>query len=65
MRKYKVITNRDSAFGGEVELDVLERVLNEYAARGWRVVTALDGESFASAIMVILERPEPVEEGSS
>ncbi|MGI8789422.1 MAG: DUF4177 domain-containing protein [Actinomycetota bacterium] len=38
MIEYKVLAERDSRFAGRFDPDVLEKVLNTYAAEGWRVV---------------------------
>ena len=39
MREYKVLTQRDKAFGGEFSLEKLEPAINAYAAQGWLVVS--------------------------
>ena len=38
-REYKVLTQRDKAFGGEFSLEKLEPAINSYAAQGWLVVS--------------------------
>ncbi len=39
IREYKVLTQRDKAFGGEFSLEKLESALNSYAVQGWHVVS--------------------------
>ena len=38
MVEYKVLTERDKTFSGAFDPEALERVLNEYAGEGWRLV---------------------------
>ncbi|NCA81373.1 MAG: DUF4177 domain-containing protein [Opitutae bacterium] len=38
-KEYKVLTQRDPAFGGEFSPEKLEAVLNSFAAQGWLVVS--------------------------
>ncbi|CAN5592777.1 hypothetical protein BH20ACT21_BH20ACT21_21530 [soil metagenome] len=62
MIEYKVLAERDSRFAGRFDPDVLEKVLNTYAAEGWRVVegflAASVWKSAKAEIVVILERSE-------
>ena len=39
MKKYKVITQKDKWFSGKFDPVILEQVLNDHAAQGWRVVS--------------------------
>ena len=39
LKEYKVLTPRNERFGGAFSPEKLETVLNEYAARGWHVVS--------------------------
>jgi DNA-directed RNA polymerase subunit RPC12/RpoP len=39
LKEYKVLTPRDERFGGAFSPEKLETVPNEYAARGWHVVS--------------------------
>ena len=39
LREYKVLTQRDKAFGGEFTPEKLEPAINAYAAQGWLVVS--------------------------
>lgn len=39
MKKYKVVTQRDKWFSGKFDPVELEKLLNELAAGGWRVVS--------------------------
>jgi len=60
MIEYKVLTEKDSTFGGSFDAESLEVALNSYAAQGWRVfgsflATSL-WKSTKSEIMIILER---------
>ena len=61
MLEYKVLTERDKMFSGTFDPDALERVLNEYAADGWRLaegfMAASLWKSLKAEIVMILERP--------
>ena len=39
MKRYKVITQKDKWFSGKFDPVVLEKVLNDHAAQGWRVIS--------------------------
>jgi hypothetical protein len=58
--EYKVITERDSRFGGSFDAESLERTLNTCAAEGWRVVSGFTASSVwktsKAEIMIVLER---------
>jgi len=58
--EYKVLTERDSRFGGAFDEAALEGALNSYASEGWRVVTGFLVSSLwkspKSEIMIVLER---------
>jgi uncharacterized protein DUF4177 len=60
MFEYKVLTERDKIFSGAFDSDALERVLNEYAADGWRLaegfMAASLWKSLKAEIVMILER---------
>ena len=62
MVAYKVLTERDSLFGGSFDPDALEQALNSYAAEGWRVVNSFLAtsvwKSLKAEIVVILERSQ-------
>ena len=61
--EYKVLTESDSKWLGKFDPESLERVLNEYADEGWRLVGSLLAssvwKSFKSEIVVVLERDRP------
>lgn len=42
--EYKVLTQKDRAFSGKFNPEVLESALNSYAAEGWHVVGVATGE---------------------
>ena len=60
MLEYKVLSERDSRFSGNFDLDQLETALNSYAADGWRIAGGLSAmsvwKSAKSEILVFLER---------
>jgi Domain of unknown function (DUF4177) len=60
MFEYKVLTERDKVFSGAFDPAALERVLNEYAADGWRLaegfMAASVWKSAKAEIVMILER---------
>jgi hypothetical protein len=60
MFEYKVLTERDKRFSGAFDPEALERVLNEYAADGWRLaegfMAASLWKSVRAEIVLILER---------
>ena len=43
--EYKVLTKEDRRWTGKFSPENLERVLNSYAAEGWRVVSTFPGGS--------------------
>jgi hypothetical protein len=61
MFDYKVLTERDSKLSGRFDLEVLETMLNSYAAEGWRLVEGFVAANLAKSakaeIVLILERP--------
>ena len=61
--EYKVIELRERLFGGKMSGDKLERILNEHAARGWRLkaITSADvkgrvGPGGVEGLLVTFER---------
>ena len=60
MYEYKVLTGRDGRFSGNFDAAELERILNSYAAEGWRLVEALVASNVMKTskteFMMILER---------
>jgi hypothetical protein len=60
MFEYKVLTERDKRFSGDFDPEALERVLNEFAADGWRLaegfMAASLWKSVKAEIVLILER---------
>ena len=60
MLEYKVLTERDKVFSGAFDPEALERVLNEYAADGWRLAESFTAaslwKSLKTEIVMILER---------
>jgi hypothetical protein len=59
--EYKVVTQMDSAFGGKFSPKKIEKVINLYAAEGWKVVSAVSTNfpGFAAhreELVFILER---------
>ncbi len=65
MFEYRVITERDKVFSGAFDPESLERVLNEHAREGWRVVEGFMAsnvwKTVKAEILFILERPVPGE----
>jgi hypothetical protein len=61
--EYKVLTKEDRRWSGKFSPETLERVLNSYAAEGWRVVSTIPVGSIwslsTSQIMILLERETP------
>lgn len=63
--EYKVVQVREGLFGGgKMSADKLEKVLNEWAAKGWQLkaVTAVDvkgriGPGGVEGVLVTFERP--------
>ncbi len=69
MLEYKVLTERDTKWTGRFDTEVLENLLNGYAANGWRLaesfVAASLWKSVKAEIVVILERERPAETASA
>ena len=66
MYEYKVVQVREGLIGGKMSADKLEKVLNEYAAKGWQVksVTAVEvkgriGPGGTEGVLVTFERQRP------
>ena len=61
MFEYKVLTERDTRFSGNFDVETLETTLNSYAAEGWRLaesfVAASLWKSAKTEIVMVLERP--------
>ena len=53
--QYKVLTHTGSRFTGKFKAKDLERVLNDHALEGWRVVD-MTWKSMSSEVVVVLER---------
>ena len=65
MYEYKVVQVREGLIGGKMSADKLEKVLNEWAAKGWQVksVTAVEvkgriGPGATDGVLVTFERPK-------
>jgi hypothetical protein len=65
MYEYKVVQVREGLIGGKMSADKLEKVLNEWAAKGWQVksVTAVEvkgriGPGGTDGVLVTFERPK-------
>ncbi len=58
LKEYKVIKLDDKFITGEVNIELLEKVLNEHAIQGWRVVSSVTAPMALKyeEIVVILER---------
>ncbi|MFN0089504.1 MAG: DUF4177 domain-containing protein [Acidimicrobiales bacterium] len=58
--EYKILSQRDSRFSGNFDIDQLEAALNGHAAEGWRIAAALSAmsiwKSAKSEIVIFLER---------
>ncbi len=63
MYEYKVLAERDKAFSGAFDPDVLENLLNSYASNGWRLAEGFMvnsiWKSMRSEVVLILERERP------
>jgi hypothetical protein len=61
--EYKVVTQEDRRWSGKFSPENLERTLNSYAAKGWRVVSTFPVASVwsisTSQVMILLERETP------
>ena len=62
--QYKVVELRESLIGGRMSGEKLERLLNDYASRGWQLkaITATEvkgrvGPGGVDGILVTFERP--------
>jgi hypothetical protein len=59
MTQYKVMTEKDSMFRGAFDAQSIEATLNQHAAEGWRLVSAVsitNQKTSGSQVMMILER---------
>ncbi len=63
MYEYKVVQVREGLIGGKMSADKLEKVLNEWAAKGWQLksVTAVEvkgriGPGSTEGVLVTFER---------
>jgi hypothetical protein len=60
MTEYKVLTEQDAPIRGNFSPERLEKLLNEHAAEGWRLVSSYQTQSvwktFKADIILILER---------
>ena len=66
MYEYKVVQVREGLIGGKMSADKLEKVLNEWAEKGWQVksVTAVEvkgrvGPGGTEGVLVTFERQRP------
>jgi hypothetical protein len=66
MYEYKVVQVREGLIGGKMSADKLEKVLNEWAAKGWQAksVTAVEvkgriGPGGTEGVLVTFERQKP------
>ena len=66
MYEYKVVQVREGLIGGKMSADKLEKVLNEYAQKGWQLkaVTAVEvkgrlGPGGTEGVLVTFERQRP------
>ncbi|KRF25324.1 DUF4177 domain-containing protein [Phycicoccus sp. Soil803] len=66
MYEYKVVQVREGLIGGKMSADKLEKVLNEWAGKGWQVksVTAVEvkgriGPGGTEGVLVTFERQRP------
>lgn len=66
MYEYKVIQVREGLIGGKMSADKLEKVLNEWADKGWQMksVTAVEvkgriGPGGTEGVLVTFERQRP------
>ena len=64
MPQYKVVELREGMIGGKMSGDKLEKVLNDWAAKGWalKAITSVDvkgrvGPGGVSGILVTFEKP--------
>jgi predicted rRNA methylase YqxC with S4 and FtsJ domains len=66
MYEYKVVQVREGLIGGKMSADKIEKVLNEWAEKGWQVksVTAAEvkgrvGPGGTEGVLVTFERQRP------
>jgi hypothetical protein len=66
MYEYKVVQVREGLIGGKMSADKLEKVLNEWAQKGWqaKAVTAVEvkgriGPGGTEGVLVTFERQRP------
>jgi hypothetical protein len=66
MYEYKVVQVREGLIGGKMSADKLEKVLNEWAGKGWQLksVTAVEvkgriGPGGTEGVLVTFERQRP------
>ena len=66
MYEYKVVQVREGLIGGKMSADKLEKVLNEWAQKGWQVkaLTATEvkgriGPGATEGLLVTFERQRP------
>ena len=66
MYEYKVVQVREGLIGGKMSADKLEKVLNEWAGKGWQMksVTAVEvkgrvGPGGTDGVLVTFERQRP------
>lgn len=66
MYEYKVVQVREGLIGGKMSADKLEKVLNEWASKGWQMksVTAVEvkgriGPGGTEGVLVTFERQRP------
>jgi hypothetical protein len=66
MYEYKVVQVREGLIGGKMSADKLEKVLNEWAEKGWQMksVTAVEvkgriGPGGTEGVLVTFERQRP------
>ncbi|SDO79358.1 protein of unknown function [Pedococcus dokdonensis] len=66
MYEYKVVQVREGLIGGKMSADKLEKVLNEWAGKGWQMksVTAVEvkgrlGPGGTEGVLVTFERQRP------
>jgi hypothetical protein len=59
MHQYKVITEKDSTFGGKFDAESIESTLNAHAAEGWRLVGGFNVanlKTFGGQVILMMER---------
>jgi large subunit ribosomal protein L7/L12 len=64
MKKYKVVSQNDSVFSGKFSPEILEKVLNQYAKEGWKLVDTVRSQfpsilgGAREAVALIFEKDE-------